>query len=76
MALLQKNGLVQELFDLPVETKKRFVDTRKSYDGYVGDIPGVPLFEFVGINGALDSPAIKNLTDLMWTNGYPKFRLH
>lgn len=65
---------LQEVFDLPSETKQRFVEPGKPYFGYVGNLPTVPLYEAMGISGVLDSTAIQDLTNIFWpVHGNPRF---
>ncbi|KAL3747556.1 hypothetical protein ACJRO7_016362 [Eucalyptus globulus] len=64
---------VKELFELPEETKRRFADTERPYDGYITNLHFAPGYQAMGIGGVLDSPAIRNFTDLMWPNGNAKF---
>ncbi|XP_030549950.1 deoxypodophyllotoxin synthase-like [Rhodamnia argentea] len=64
---------LEDLFNLPAETKRRFVDTRKPYDGYLEDLPQSPLYEAMGVSGVLDSGGIRKLADLMWPQGNPIF---
>ncbi|KAF8036559.1 hypothetical protein BT93_C2318 [Corymbia citriodora subsp. variegata] len=65
---------VKELFDLSEETKRRFTDPKRPYWGYVAGLPFAPGYQAMGIEGTLDSPAIRNFTDLMWPEGNAKFR--
>ncbi|KAK3439294.1 hypothetical protein EUGRSUZ_C04147 [Eucalyptus grandis] len=67
-------GAVKELFDLPEETKRGFTDPKRPYWGYVASLPFAPGYQVMGIEGALDSPAIQNFTGLMWPDGNAKFR--
>ncbi|KAF8036558.1 hypothetical protein BT93_C2317 [Corymbia citriodora subsp. variegata] len=64
---------VKELLELPEETKRRFADTKRPYDGYVTNLHFAPAYQAMGIGGVLDSPAIRNLADLMWPDGNAKF---
>ncbi|XP_039165869.1 probable 2-oxoglutarate-dependent dioxygenase AOP1 [Eucalyptus grandis] len=64
---------VKESVELPEETKRRFADTERPYHGYVTNLHFAPGYHAMGIGGVLDSPAIQNLTDLMWPDGNAKF---
>lgn len=64
---------VKELFELPEETKRGFTDTKRPFDGYVTNLYFAPGYQAVGIGGVLDSPAIRDFTDLMWPDGNAKF---
>ncbi|KAI6681771.1 hypothetical protein NL676_035652 [Syzygium grande] len=63
----------EDLFNLPAETKRSFVNPRKPHDGYVPNRPHLPLYEAMGITGVLDSGGIQKLANLMWPEGNPKF---
>lgn len=64
---------VTELFELPEETKRGFADAKRPYDGYVANLQFAPGYQAMGIGGVLDSPAIRDFTDLMWPDGNAKF---
>ncbi|XP_030550026.1 deoxypodophyllotoxin synthase-like [Rhodamnia argentea] len=64
---------MEEMFNLPAETKRRFVDPTKLYDGYLADLPLHPLHEAMGMHDALNSGAIERLADLLWPEGNTKF---
>ncbi|XP_014516224.1 probable 2-oxoglutarate-dependent dioxygenase AOP1 [Vigna radiata var. radiata] len=65
-------GSIQELFDLPLETKMLNV-SKKPYHGYVGQYPMVPLFESMGIDDAIVHEKVESMTNIMWPNGNPSF---
>ncbi|KAL3721050.1 hypothetical protein ACJRO7_005812 [Eucalyptus globulus] len=65
-------GSVQELFDLPLQTKLRNV-SRKPYHGYVGQYPMVPLYESMGIDDADVYEKVDGLTTILWPEGHPNF---
>ncbi|KAK3410997.1 probable 2-oxoglutarate-dependent dioxygenase AOP1 [Eucalyptus grandis] len=71
---LQKSmlGSVQELFDLPLQTKLRNV-SRKPYHGYVGQYPMVPLYESIGIDDADIYEKVDGLTTTLWPEGNMNF---
>ncbi|KAF8011704.1 hypothetical protein BT93_J2090 [Corymbia citriodora subsp. variegata] len=71
---LQKSllGSVEELFDLPLQTKLRNV-SRKPYHGYVGQYPMVPLYESMGIDDADVYEKVDGLTTTLWPEGHPNF---
>jgi len=66
-------GSLQELFDLPLQTKLLNV-SKKIFHGYVGQYPMVPLFESMGIDDAVVYEEVESLTNTMWPNGNPNFR--
>ncbi len=63
----------KELFDLPIESKERN-NTERTYHGYVGDVPVIPLHESTGIDNATTLEGVQKFTSLMWPNGNEKFR--
>ncbi|KAL5172414.1 putative 2-oxoglutarate-dependent dioxygenase AOP1.2 [Glycine soja] len=64
---------LQELFDLPLQTKILNV-SKKPYHGYVGQYPMVPLFESMGIDDANVYENVESMTNIMWPHGNPSFR--
>ncbi|XP_062086868.1 probable 2-oxoglutarate-dependent dioxygenase AOP1 [Humulus lupulus] len=63
---------LQELFDLPLQTKLRNI-SKKPFHGYVGQYPAVPLYESMGIDDANIRENVENLTTILWPNGNPNF---
>ncbi|KAG5106093.1 hypothetical protein JHK82_043063 [Glycine max] len=63
---------LQELFDLPLQTKILNV-SKKPYRGYVGQYPMVPLFESMGIDDANVYENVESMTNIMWPHGNPSF---
>uniref|UniRef100_A0A7N0RBA0 Fe2OG dioxygenase domain-containing protein n=1 Tax=Kalanchoe fedtschenkoi TaxID=63787 RepID=A0A7N0RBA0_KALFE len=55
----------QDLFDLPVETKRRNSYPSEPFLGYFGQHPKVPLHESVGMQGTAFE-AVQRVADLMW----------
>jgi isopenicillin N synthase-like dioxygenase len=66
-------GAVEELFDLPLQTKMRNA-SKKPYHGYVGQYPQVPLFESMGIDDANIAEEVESLTTILWPQGNQSFR--
>ncbi|CAJ1951215.1 unnamed protein product [Sphenostylis stenocarpa] len=64
--------LMEELFDLPLETKLQKISD-KPYHGYYGQNVHVPLYESLGINDPLTMEGVQNFTKLMWPAGYDHF---
>ncbi|KAG2723017.1 hypothetical protein I3843_02G131300 [Carya illinoinensis] len=62
----------KEFFDLPIETKVKNTPER-TYHGYVGDIPVIPLHESTGIDNATTLEGTQKFTNLMWPNGNEHF---
>ncbi|EYU21585.1 hypothetical protein ABFS82_09G097700 [Erythranthe guttata] len=63
---------LEELFDLPTQTKVQNKSTKPLY-GYVGQIPFIPLYESMGIDNADTLQGIQNFAKVMWPNGYNDF---
>ncbi|CAI0422549.1 unnamed protein product [Linum tenue] len=64
---------LEELFDLPLQTKLRNV-SKKPFHGYVGQYPQAPLYESMGIDDADALEKVETLTKT-WPQGNPSFRL-
>ncbi|KAK6153510.1 hypothetical protein DH2020_013149 [Rehmannia glutinosa] len=65
-------GLMEELFHLPIETKKRYT-TKISGFGY-GETPSyMPFFENFGIEDGVNLETAQKFTRLMWPDGHDKF---
>lgn len=62
----------EEVFQLPLETKKRVVSKRK-YRGYVGQIPTLPLFEVMGVDFAENPDKVNAFTHKLWPQGNNNF---
>ncbi|KAJ1392152.1 Oxoglutarate/iron-dependent dioxygenase [Sesbania bispinosa] len=65
--------LMEQLFDLPLETKMQKTSD-KPFHGYYGQISRVPLYESLGITDPLTIQGVQNFTKLMWPSGYDHFR--
>jgi isopenicillin N synthase-like dioxygenase len=65
-------GSLEELFDLPLETKMRN-RSRKPFHGYVGQFPQIPLYESMGIDDADVSEEVDNITRILWPEGNANF---
>ncbi|KAK6127957.1 hypothetical protein DH2020_038307 [Rehmannia glutinosa] len=65
-------GLWEELFGLPLETKRKYTSKLAGF-GYAGNYPSMPLFECFGIEDGESLEAAKNFTSLMWPLGHHKF---
>ncbi|XP_038713292.1 probable 2-oxoglutarate-dependent dioxygenase AOP1 [Tripterygium wilfordii] len=65
-------GSLEELFELPLETKRRNVSKKPSH-GYCGQFPGIPLFESIGVDGANITQNVESLTTTLWPQGNQRF---
>ncbi|PWA69815.1 oxoglutarate/iron-dependent dioxygenase [Artemisia annua] len=63
---------LQNLFDLPIETKVKNISD-KAYHGYVGQIPFLPLLESMGIENATSVHGVNSFTTTMWPSGNDNF---
>ncbi|KAE8696101.1 putative 2-oxoglutarate-dependent dioxygenase AOP1.2-like [Hibiscus syriacus] len=61
-------SLMEELFHLPTETKMKN-RYEKPLNGYVGQIPKIPLHESLGIDNATSLEGTQFFTKLMWPQG-------
>ncbi|KAK1578615.1 hypothetical protein Q3G72_031713 [Acer saccharum] len=66
-------GSLKELFDLPTETKMKNRYDQKPLNGYVGQIPKLPLHESLGIDNATSLEATQSFTNIMWPHGNGSF---
>ncbi|KAL8458122.1 hypothetical protein ACS0TY_035853 [Phlomoides rotata] len=62
---------MQQLFDLPLETKIR--NTSDNHRGYIGQHPLVPIYQSMGIEDALSPGIIDTFAHLLWPQGNPTF---
>ncbi|KAK6148928.1 hypothetical protein DH2020_016453 [Rehmannia glutinosa] len=65
-------GLTEELFRLPMETKRRHTSEVAGF-GYGGNYAVMPLFEYFGIEDDGTFEATEKFTSLMWPDGHHKF---
>lgn len=65
-------GALEELFDLPTEIKLKN-KYEKPLNGYVGQIPKLPLHESMGIDDATSLEGTQTFTNLMWPSGNDRF---
>ncbi|KAJ4835322.1 hypothetical protein Tsubulata_042122, partial [Turnera subulata] len=63
---------IEELFDLPLETKKLNYSPKMSH-GYIGQAPIAPLYESLGFERAHILEEAEKLTNILWPQGNPNF---
>lgn len=66
-------GSMEELFDLPLQTKQRNMSEKPLY-GYIGQSPVVPLYESMGIDDADVAAKVDAFTEKQWPQGNKSFR--
>ncbi|CAI0422539.1 unnamed protein product [Linum tenue] len=65
-------GSMEEIFELPLETKMRNVSDIP-YHGYIGNHPSVRLYESLGIDDVAVTEKVEAFANLMWPEGNPDF---
>ncbi|XP_061358517.1 probable 2-oxoglutarate-dependent dioxygenase AOP1, partial [Gastrolobium bilobum] len=63
---------MEELFNLPLETKKQET-SNKLFHGYYGQIPFLPLYESFGIDDPVTVDGCQKFTQIMWPKGNDRF---
>ncbi|KAJ4835317.1 hypothetical protein Tsubulata_842120 [Turnera subulata] len=63
---------VEELFDLPVQTKMLNYSPYPTH-GYLGRLPAAPLYESLGFENAIIPEEAEKLTNILWPQGNPNF---
>ncbi|KAK7267133.1 hypothetical protein RIF29_19797 [Crotalaria pallida] len=63
---------IEELFDLPLETKKRKTSD-KPYHGYTGQLSASPLFESFAVDNPSNKEDCKQYSYIMWAQGNNRF---
>ncbi|KAF8400725.1 hypothetical protein HHK36_014025 [Tetracentron sinense] len=64
---------LEELFDLPLETKLQNTNSDLPGYGYIGQLPFQPLYEGMGIDDAPIREGTQSFTNLMWPDGNFRF---
>ncbi|GMN72948.1 hypothetical protein TIFTF001_054812, partial [Ficus carica] len=59
----------KDFFDLPKETKMQKTSNRPGSLDYIGDRPGVPLYETVGIDSATTLQGVDHFINIMFPAG-------
>lgn len=66
---------VEELFDLPLQTKQlNIVSSKSPLHSYVGQHPFMPLYESMAFHGENVSERVESMTNIFWPNGNSSFR--
>ncbi|CAI0396494.1 unnamed protein product, partial [Linum tenue] len=66
-------GSLEELFELPLETKLRNAYSNKPSRGYVGQHPLIPVYESLGIDDAHVPESVESFTNTLWPQGNSSF---
>ncbi|KAJ8773981.1 hypothetical protein K2173_009412 [Erythroxylum novogranatense] len=66
------NEAMEDVFDLPSETKQRYV-SEKPFEGYTGPSPLVPLMESVFIGCPDIYESLQSVTKVLWPEGNQEF---
>lgn len=64
---------IEEIFDLPVQTKMKNI-CKKAFYGYFGQNPVIPLFESMGIDDANIPENVEKFVQNLWPEGNPIIR--
>ncbi|KAL3534174.1 hypothetical protein ACH5RR_002635 [Cinchona calisaya] len=64
---------LEELFNLPTETKVQNITKTDGLIGYVGKRPSNPTIESMGIEDVINPEAVLKFTNLMWSSGNDSF---
>ncbi|KAJ8527839.1 hypothetical protein K7X08_015290 [Anisodus acutangulus] len=65
-------GTLKEIFEFPQETKLKNLSD-KPLQGYLGQIPQLPLYESMSISDLLQSQSIESFANIFWPDGNPNF---
>ncbi|KAM3340070.1 putative 2-oxoglutarate-dependent dioxygenase AOP1 [Capsicum galapagoense] len=65
-------GTLKEIFEFPLETKMKNV-SKKSFNGYLGQLPTLPLYESVCIDDLLQPGSVETFANIFWPDGNPDF---
>lgn len=65
-------GTLKEIFEFPLETKMKNV-SKKSFNGYLGQLPTLPLYESVCIDNLLQPGSVETFANIFWPDGNPDF---
>lgn len=65
--------VVDDLFDLPLETKKQSTSDRP-FHSYFGQYSFIPLYESLGIDNPTTLEGAQHFTNIMWPQGNNHFR--
>ncbi|XP_050231462.1 probable 2-oxoglutarate-dependent dioxygenase AOP1.2 [Mercurialis annua] len=65
-------GAIEEVLELPLETKLRNV-SKKPFHGYFGQLLVAPLYESMGIDDANVAEMVETFANVLWPQGNPTF---
>ena len=61
-------SLMEELFDLPLETKRQETSD-KPFHSYLGQVSKIPLYESMAIDDPLNFKGCEKFTNIIWPQG-------
>ncbi|XP_059296311.1 probable 2-oxoglutarate-dependent dioxygenase AOP1.2 [Lycium ferocissimum] len=65
-------GSLKEIFKFPLDTKMKNI-SNKPFNGYLGQLPKLPLYESVCIDDLLQPGSVETFANIFWPNGNPDF---
>ncbi|MCD7468348.1 hypothetical protein HAX54_006425 [Datura stramonium] len=66
-------GTLKQIFEFPIETKLKNL-SNKPLQGYLGQIPQLPLYESLSISDLLQSQSVESFVNIFWPHdGNPDF---
>ncbi|KAK6778691.1 hypothetical protein RDI58_025409 [Solanum bulbocastanum] len=66
-------GSAQEIFEFPLETKMKNLSKKLPFNGYIGKLPTLPLYESVCIDELLQPGSVETFANIFWPEGNPEF---
>ncbi|KAH0720944.1 hypothetical protein KY289_006281 [Solanum tuberosum] len=66
-------GRSKEIFEFPLETKMKNLSKKLPFNGYIGKLPTLPLYESVCIDDLLQPGSVETFANIFWPEGNPEF---
>ncbi|KAK4725092.1 hypothetical protein R3W88_027871 [Solanum pinnatisectum] len=66
-------GSSKEIFEFPLETKMKNLSKKLPFNGYIGKLPTLPLYESVCIDDLLQPESVETFANIFWPEGNPEF---
>ncbi|KAH0752676.1 probable 2-oxoglutarate-dependent dioxygenase AOP1.2 [Solanum tuberosum] len=64
-------GRSKEIFEFPLETKMKNLSKKLPFNGYIGKLPTLPLYESVCIDDLLQLEIVETFANIFWPEGNP-----